>query len=432
MSDFINGVKDANDYLNRTKLEVLTGAIIDDTGTVTASTTSYSLKEIICSLLAGNGIKLPNLQVCLKINLARLIPELPAELAELRAALEDAEAALDEFIDHTNIDNVLNRLNAAIADFAVIANMINFCGTSVVPRAIPNVLRDLAGSFTETGKDLLDQLGEIADSDIGGCFGTSGGFNGGIFVGGSLKDLNDLLANIRNGTVNNLNSRIQSIKSKLNGFSQDMRNLIEFENNFASTDTKGGSTFTPSARVHKGVGLLVDPDTMTMQGANSLASKLQSAYDQLKAYEVDEKGNNIFHYILEPELISRLEDKQDPNPRVTERLPTYDYCGKIIGYTDVPLQLPNEISIGAPAETPSQPGATGIRESGIVTNTPPSTNTSLTNNSPVRDSFPETPIGKIGDKKGDLASDGSYLYYCVANYDGETNIWKRASLESSW
>ena len=62
MSDFVGGLKDTSEYLNRTTIDVPTGVVTAENGTLTAQTQSYSLKEIICMLLAGNGIKLPNLQ----------------------------------------------------------------------------------------------------------------------------------------------------------------------------------------------------------------------------------------------------------------------------------------------------------------------------------------------------------------------------------
>ena len=142
MSDFVDGLKGASDYINGTKVDI-----------------------------------------------PRLIPEIPEALADLRAALEEAEKALDEFIAHTNIDNALGRLNAAVAEFAAIANMINFCGTPVVPRAIPNVLRDAMGSFTGAGKGILDTLGTMADGDIGGCLGSDGKFNPNLFTSGLLNKL---------------------------------------------------------------------------------------------------------------------------------------------------------------------------------------------------------------------------------------------------
>jgi len=68
MSDFPQGLQDFNEYLN-TKVSVPTSVTVDDTGKVVETTsTTYTIREIICSLLAGNGIKLPNLQLCLKMN----------------------------------------------------------------------------------------------------------------------------------------------------------------------------------------------------------------------------------------------------------------------------------------------------------------------------------------------------------------------------
>jgi hypothetical protein len=41
---------------------------------------------------------------------------------------------------------------------------------------------------------------------------------------------------------------------------------------------------------------------------------------------------------------------------------------------------------------------------------------------------PTTSLGAAGDKTGDLAFNGSYIYYCTADYtDGLSNIWKRVA-----
>ena len=39
--------------------------------------------------------------------------------------------------------------------------------------------------------------------------------------------------------------------------------------------------------------------------------------------------------------------------------------------------------------------------------------------------MPSTSIGALGDLLGDYAFDSSYMYYCTADYDGTTNVWKR-------
>jgi hypothetical protein len=434
MADFVGGLNSASDYINNTNVAVPTNITGDlGTGTISAQMQSFSLKEIVCGILAGNGFKLPNIQLCLKINLSRLLGGIGnAILDQFRSVLEAVDKALDAFIEHTGIDALLGRLNNAIADFAAIANMINFCGTPVVPRAIPNVLADMAGSFTGPGKDLLDKLGSISDSDIGGCIGTSGGVNFGIFQGGALKDIGDLLSDFEINPLGDFTARINSIKSDLNGFVSDIENLIEFENNFASTEpnAKGGSTFAPTNRVHTGVGAAISPDINFAQ-ASALANSLKSTYAQLSQYAIDEDGNNIFHYFLEPELIAKLEAESSADPVLTEQTPVYDYCGKVVGYTTTLVAGNISSSSGQPAASTTQPGAVAIKESGIVL-TPQNEPRNLTNTGPVQTDYPDTPVGRQGDKKGDLASDGRYMYYCVADYDGENNIWTRTILDSNW
>lgn len=38
---------------------------------------------------------------------------------------------------------------------------------------------------------------------------------------------------------------------------------------------------------------------------------------------------------------------------------------------------------------------------------------------------PAASIGKVSDKPGMCAADGSYFYYCIADYTGTAHIWKR-------
>jgi hypothetical protein len=421
----------AANYLKNTDVDLVTSVTVDaGTGEVETTTTSMSLREIICSLLAGNGIKLPNLQLCLKINLGRLlgISGVPPELYK---ALAEAEAALDEFIAHTNIDNVLARLNAAIAEFAAIANMINFCGTPVNPKPIPNVLKQIFGSYLGAGKDILDKLGTMLDSDVGGC--TSGsGFNAGIFQGGILKSLGDVidefgsLANAPQATIN-------SLANELNAFASDMKNLVTLENNFSGTNSNGGSAFadTSTQETYTGVGTAIDSSTLTLAKAQGLAAALKAAYDSLSGYPVDDLGNSIFDYLLDKQMLDKLKQNDSAVAASVVRTPVYDYCGVITGYTTSPDYTVAK-SEGSPVTLSTAPGITGLEEGGIVSNSSPATTTNLTNPNPmVRKGVPATSIGSPGDKKGDLASDSTHIYIASADYDGITSIWARASL-SSW
>jgi hypothetical protein len=251
--------------------------------------------------------------------------------------------------------------------------MINFCGTPVVPRAIPNVLRDAMGSFVGAGKDILDTLGTMADGDIGGCIGTDGKFNPNLFTSGILKRLGDQVGNLANLPANIQ----QGLIDDLNAFKTDMENLIEFENNFKGSSSTGGSIFAPTNRVNTNVGVAVDNENMTLAKSQQYASNLQSLYNSLKAYEVDEAGNNIFAYLLEPELLAKLENDGAPTVALAERQPIYDHCGRVTGYTQRSIQAVQETSVGDPEQTNTQPGLAGLAESGTVVTSSPATTTNL-------------------------------------------------------
>ena len=422
-------LEDFNTALDQ-EVSVPTDVEVTPEGAVVKGETTYTVRELICSLLAGNGIKLPNLQICLKINLSKALDALGAELGnpdlsqdikdgiqEAMNAIEEAEAALDEFIEHTGIDETLDRANAAIAEFAAVANMINFCGTPIVPRPIPNVLDDLFGAFTGAGKDLLDELGTMLDSDIGGCInfnGQGGSFNFGLFQGGALKSIDSVLTNIEAGVLGGLQSDLSAISGQLNGFAGDMRELISFENDFANKSTsgssgKGGSTFSPVDRVNTGIGVKVDTENMDLQTAQRYASNLKAAYDQLSAYRLKD-GKHLFEHILEPEMLNVIKSTDGPDISVGERTPVYDYCGRIIGYTEASDTV-TETSSGTELQENTQPGTTQVS----VTTTPP-----------------ETPIGRPGDSNGDIAYDEQYMYVATADYDGTTAIWIRTALDTNW
>lgn len=419
----------AADYLNTTSLTVPTAIDVDlGSGTVSASTTSFSLKELICALLAGNGIKLPNLQICLHINIGRLL-NIQGILGPLYNALAAAEAALEAFIAHTNLDNLLNRLNSALAEFAAIASMINFCGGPVQPIEIPNVLREIFGAFLGKGKELLDKLGKMFDLQIGLCIGGDGKFNAGVFESGILKEIGDYIDPVT-GIFDAPQNVIDDFVTRINAFVNDLNNLMDGENNYSATVSNGGSSFVSEPRVNTNVGVAIDVENITFSDAQRYASNLKGLYDNLSAYEIDDEGRNIFDYILEPELIAKLSASDDPTVPLAERVPVYDHCGRIVGYTVSEIQTVSDRSTGAAPSVIAQPGVDGIRESGIKVSAPPATTTDLTNTNPVvKPSVPDSPYGKPGDKRGDIATDGDYIYIAHDDYtDGLSEIWNRTAL----
>lgn len=366
MADFINGLRNAHDYINNTHIDIPNTITADlGTGSITADTSSFTVKELACAILGGNGIKLPNIQMCLHFNLSNLIPAIPAALGALNDALDLALGALDSFITHTGIDEVLGRINGAIAEIASIANMINFCGTPISPAPIPNVLRDMLGSFAGEGKSILDKLGKMADSDIGGCIGTGraiGGIPNNLFIGGAIKDVIDLINDYNNGAVEDLQERIDSINFQLEDFTTSMNSLIEHEENYTQFLTtnephaSGGSIISPKERINTEVGSKI-PTNITVQQAMTISAGLQSTYNQLSQYVIDSSGKNIFDYLLEPELIAKLEENVEASPVITEQQPVYDYCGKIIGFTTTVVSGNTATSSGAPLDGLTLPGS---------------------------------------------------------------------------
>ena len=155
-------------------------------GIVISAEYDDALKEIICSLLAGKGLKIPNIQVCLRISLNEIIGNTIS--GELQDALTELSNAMDDFLHHTQIDEILGRLNNTIAEITSIANMINFCAIPLVPRPIPNLLEDAMGSFLGAGQDIIDTIGRF--KDVRQC-GNLAAFSSEDFIGGLFAQFTD-------------------------------------------------------------------------------------------------------------------------------------------------------------------------------------------------------------------------------------------------
>jgi hypothetical protein len=131
-------------------------------------------------------------------------------------------------------------------------------------------------------------------------------------------------------------------------------------------------------------------------------------------------------------MLGQLAKTDSPDINETERTPVYDYCGVIEKYTASPNNTTPK-SEGSPPSASTDPGITGLAESGIVSNNSPVTTTNLTNPNPmIRKTAPDSSIGAPGDKKGDIASDSSYIYIANADYNGSTAIWVRSAVDQSW
>jgi hypothetical protein len=410
-SDFTSGLQDFNDYLDthhHIQEEIVAGS--QDTGrAIVKAEYSYTMRELLCGLLAGKGLKLPNIQMCLSANLRGLIG-MDGITGALQSALNNAQQAVDQFLDHTSINNVLGRLNGIIAEASSIANMINFCGTPIQPQAIPNMLENSFGSFLGAGQNIVDALGQVIPDEVSACasLGADGKvqFKANIFNGGALKTIGDNLAAIQNGTISS--TALSEMTGALNSVADEFGKLIDKETWVNGTggsgyDTGGsqftcgtlatetvagklyeietlgttdftaigssvntvGNTFTATGpgtgtgcvrEVNTVIGVLHNPDSEGVAGNAALAASIKNAYDQVGGYPVVAQDgtihDNIFEVLLDSEMLKKVRAADDPQSLLQKQNPVYDYCGNVIGYTNITTSGSTERSTGqAPIES---------------------------------------------------------------------------------
>jgi hypothetical protein len=388
-TDFRAGLQNVNDYIDARHHITGTAAGGGNAAFVVGvAQYSFTLRELLCGVLSGNGIKLPNIQIALNVNIDALlnIPNLQNELAD---ALSQLQNALQQFMDHTRIDDILGRLNNIVSEAQQVANLLNFCASPIDPVAIPNMLENSFGSFLGQGKGIVDRIGTnpnpcaIVNGD--GTFSPT-------FTGGILGIISDNFQDVVNGTLDS--SVIQSIASESESIFLTVRDLIDRERNVNGAYNRGGSQFaTPDPNCYREVGVLHNPFSSTIRDNARITSSLKALYDNLGGYPVRYQvpGSpdsdpeyieypNIFHVLLDPEFIEILEREDDPRPNIENRTPVFDYCGNIIGYTTSLSQGTKETSKGSVPTIPNSPGyaAGGLATTEEPTDTPSSLNSTTT------------------------------------------------------
>lgn len=360
----LENLQSVNDYLDtRHHINLDIDENINDFGRVVlAAGYDFSTREIICSLLAGKGLRLPNIQICLSVNLKRLLnldPAIGQIQDALRQGLLQLDQAFDKFLEHTQIENVLGRINDALAEITNIANMINFCGKPITPIAIPNTLENAMQSFLGRGESLVNSIGQMIPDQIGGCLGTNDLFNRNLFNGGILGDISTKWDRVINGNLTP--EEIDNLLDRINDATNEIDNLIEEENNTNSVVDMGGSEFGQQGPINTKIGVIHDPELAGIQGNTRIASLLKASYDQLAGYPViDADGNvydNIFQLFLDDSLINLLRNPVDPRPEISEQQPVYNYCGEIVGYTKVVTQEQQNKSLGSEPTESTEPGS---------------------------------------------------------------------------
>jgi len=229
-SDFRDNLTTFNNYISAEKHSVGIEGTYGDNAVVRAEI-GGNMKTMICNLLAGNGLKpMPQIQICLDMNLNELLG-LASANAALMGALGACRSALQAFNTHTGLSATLMRLNAVIGEAAAIASMINFCATPINPKPIPNLLETVMGSFLGKGEAILNKLGRVIPDRASVCFDFSTGkLNTDAYIdGGLLQEIRDALeAGI------DISALWEDWVAQLMSIADDFKRIIQFENDIAN------------------------------------------------------------------------------------------------------------------------------------------------------------------------------------------------------
>lgn len=393
-TDFKSGIQDTNDYLDgRHHLSGKVSVGTNATKIAASAEYSFTMKELMCGMLSGDGVKLPNLQVGLHCSLGSLLSNPVNMQQEVYDAIEKVQDSLNDFMDHTKLDNVVNRANLVLSEAQQVASMLNFCGKPVDPIAIPNMLERAFGSFLGPGQKIMNDIGAMLP-DVS-CTLCGQEFNPSAFVGGFLSDIGRKLDSVLAGALP-LNE-VSSLIAQADAIRSSVTNLINFENNISGAYNLGGSSFSLpdfGCKNSNRVGVLHNPKSGNVSDNANLANSIKSIYDNLAGYPVQYTNptntptnsvdgnpgevteyNNIFELLFDEEILSILNKDDEPLPTVSNEVPIYDYCGNVKGYREVFEQRDTQVSEGnEPTELIGNPGY----NAGNFSTFAPSENTSST------------------------------------------------------
>ena len=412
-TDFKQGLQDFNDYISPT--HHIDATLAGDPNFVAIKAEAdFNLKDIICALLAGQGLQLPNLQICLSSALGDLLNR--AITGTLKDALQSVKDALDAFLDHTNIDSVLGRLNGIIDEAAAIGSMINFCAAPVNPIAIPNMIQQAFGSFLGSGNSAINALGNILPGNLCACVGLDGTFNTSSLNTGALKTVFDNIDDIISGDF--AQASLDNLITSLNSVATDLTSLINLEGLINGNYNGGGSSLhqgecSSQFNIPRSIGVgMANPGTTSVALSLSSASGLRFTFSKLGGYPVigqvstmDTRGtklqdetaggmytdsqiadfkkagletrsfDSIFDLLVEPEMLTLMKNSNNYETLLSTQQPVYDYCGNIIRYETIVQQgtLNPKSSITTSPQDPSvnndAPGKQGNARSSTTIST---------------------------------------------------------------
>ena len=272
-------------------------------------------KDLICMLLAGRLKDLLNGRlICAQLAIDDLIKDIGgfSPLGEMKSALAELKAGLNNLQKHSSYTDILNNVNKGLNSINTVFSLGGLCPSPVHAPKIPDVLAQLNMNLMGQANDILNALTKVANPSM--CLGGTPG-------GGFGVNWNSLTGDLKN------------LKRAINQFKQDParfnQTIKAFEANLKGQVKRVKSEIN---RLQKN---LADP--FGINEKRKTIQALSSAKNVTDGYTVKDKRG-----IQQPALRSMVPadveyvfnrtDPKSTTPVLYATKPVLDYCGDVVGY----------------------------------------------------------------------------------------------------
>lgn len=272
-------------------------------------------KDLICMLLAGRLKDLLNGRlVCAQLAIDDLVKDIGgfSPLGEMKSALTELKAGLNNLQKHSSYTDILNNVNKGLNSINTVFSLGGLCPSPVHAPKIPDVLAQLNMNLMGQANDILNALTKVANPSM--CLGGTPG-------GGFGVNWNSLT-----GDLKNLKRAIKQFKQDPARFNQTIK---AFEANLKGQVKRVKSEIN---RLQKN---LADP--FGINEKRKTIQALSSAKNVTDGYTVKDKRG-----IQQPALRSMVPadveyvfnrtDPRSTTPVLYATKPVLDYCGDVVGY----------------------------------------------------------------------------------------------------
>jgi hypothetical protein len=193
-------------------------------------------KDLICMLLAGRLKDLLNGRlVCAQLAIDDLIKDIGgfSPLGEMRSALTELKAGLNNLQKHSSYTDILNNVNKGLNSINTVFSLGGLCPSPVHAPKIPDVLAQLNMNLMGQANDILNALTKVANPSM--CLGGTPGGGFGVnwnSLTGDLKNLKRAIKQFKQDPARfnqvikafeaNLKGQVKRVKSEINRLQKNL------------------------------------------------------------------------------------------------------------------------------------------------------------------------------------------------------------------